>query len=80
MALSPEEVTRLVHLATSVTPDEMDCDDCFAHLAEFAETQLANRPYTEAMRAVENHLRNCPCCQDEYQTLLEALRQVQAEG
>lgn len=78
MALSSEELNRLVRLATSVTDDEMDCDECFTHLAEFAETQLANRPLNEVMQAVQNHLHNCPCCRDEYETLLEALKATQA--
>lgn len=73
MSLSKKQVSSLVQLVASATPDEMDCDGCLDHVAEFAETQLAGLPIQSAMAEVQNHLQNCPCCQNEFELFLNAL-------
>ena len=75
--LNENQIQILLKLAGSVTPDPMDCDGCLSEIARFAETELAGHSLCEAMRKVQTHLTNCPCCQDEYRTLLEALRGMQ---
>ncbi len=72
--LNDKQIKMLLQLAGSVTPDALNCDDCFGEIARFAEEELAGHTVCEAMRKVQNHLANCPCCRDEYRTLLEALR------
>ena len=57
----------------------MDCDGCFARVAEFAEAQMANRPLSEAMQAIETHMKCCPCCADEFQALLDGLEALKNE-
>ena len=76
MSLSEEQVRTLVQLAVTTTPDDMNCDGCFGRVAEFAEIHLANQPLDESMRRVEIHLRNCPCCKDEFEALKAALVSV----
>jgi len=76
MSLSEQQVQTLVQLAVTTTPDSMDCDGCYGRVAEFAELHLANRPLTESMRCVEEHLKNCPCCKDEFEALKLALGSV----
>ena len=74
--LTSELLARLVEDASQAKPDSLDCDGCFEQLAEFAETQLAELETPEALRAVENHLRQCGCCRDEYEALLDGLREI----
>lgn len=80
MPLSKQQVSSLVQLVSSTTPDEMDCDGCLDHVAEFAETQLAGLPVESAMAEVQNHLKNCPCCQNEFEIFLNALSGMDEAG
>ncbi len=80
MALSKEQISSLLQMVSAATEDTVDCDGCFDHMAEFADTELKGRETPEALRAVENHLRQCTCCKDEYQTLLEGLKGMNDAG
>ena len=73
MSLSEQQVRTGVQLAVTTTPDDMDCDGCFGQISEFAELHLANQPLSESMRLVDEHLKNCPCCKDEFEALKLAL-------
>ena len=76
--LNEKQIQLLLDLARSTTPDSMDCDHCFGEIAKFAELELAGRSLPDAMERVRVHLTNCPCCKDEYEMLLEALRGMQS--
>ena len=77
MSLSNEQISELVRLAATSGTDVLDCDGCFAHLAEFAELQLARKEVPDALKAVEAHLQQCQCCQAEFEALMEALRSLE---
>ena len=79
MALSEEQIANLMGMIATSQADELDCDGCFKQLSVFVEAELASREIPEALRAVETHLEQCKCCQDEYNALLEGLRALQAE-
>ena len=74
MPLSNEQIKGLLGLVASVEPDSMDCDGCFGKVAEFAELKLKGAEIPEAFRDVETHMRQCPCCKDEFEALLMGLR------
>lgn len=76
MVLSKEKISALLGMISTSQEDSMDCDGCFDHLAEFADTELAGREIPTALRAVEAHLHQCACCKVEYQALLNALRAI----
>ena len=80
MPLSNKQISSLLGMIASTEQDDLDCDSCFDHLAEFAENELANREVPEAMKAVEVHLRQCPCCKDEYKALLDGLSALNQDG
>ncbi len=69
-----EKINKLMGLVTSVEMDELDCDECYGRVAEYAENLLLSRGYTEAMFAIQRHLEQCPCCRDEFDALMEGLR------
>lgn len=73
MALTAEQVTHLVAMVITVQPDEIDCEECFGRVAEYAQMQLTGGSLDQGMQAIQRHLQQCPCCRDEYQALLEAL-------
>lgn len=74
MPLTRAQIDTLLQLVSGIKDDDLDCDGCFEKIAEFAETELAALSLSDAMLAVKTHLECCPCCTDEYQALLEALR------
>lgn len=78
MSLSVEQVATLMKFVASVTPDKLNCDACLELAPELAESQLGDRPLSEILQDVQNHLDNCPCCAKEYATFLEALREVES--
>lgn len=77
MALSDDQISNLLGMVCSSQSDNLDCDGCFDHLAEFAEAKLQSREIPDALKEVENHLQQCACCKDEFNALLEGLRAMQ---
>lgn len=77
MTLSKKDIERVLKMITVTRDDEIDCDGFLDKMSVFAETELAGKHLSEALRAVERHLAMCPECQEEYRTLLEALRALE---
>ena len=77
MPLSKQEIDALLGLICDSQADELDCGQCYEHIAEFAEAELAGHTIDEALQAVKTHIECCRCCADEYQALLEGLRSLQ---
>lgn len=77
MTISKEQIASLLGLVSSTKQDDLDCDGCYGRLAEFAELHLASQEIPEAMQAVERHLQQCLCCKDEYNALLDGLRDLE---
>lgn len=76
MVLNKEQVANLLQFVASVSPDKVNCEGCLEMVPELAESQLGNRPLTEVLEAVQNHIDNCPCCEKEYETFLSALHAI----
>ena len=74
MPISKKQIDTLLGLISDTESDNLDCDGCFGQLAEFADAKLANQEIPVALQAVEQHLKQCTCCCDEFETLLEGLR------
>ena len=64
MPITTQQMNILLKLIATAEPDGLDCDGCLARVSEYAETELASLEIPEAMRAVEVHLKQCPCCED----------------
>lgn len=75
MSLTKENIQTLVALIATAEPDQMSCDECFGQIGEFAEIALEGRPLSAGMTVIQRHLEQCPCCKDEYEALLDALRE-----
>ena len=76
MSLSKQQIDTLITLVINTTPDSISCDGCLVDVAQFAEAELMGASLCDSMLKVQNHLKNCPCCDDEYQSLLEALKSL----
>ena len=73
--LTLTQAQKLLTTVSKWVPDQLNCDDCFDLIAEFADAQIRGEQLSEALRAVQIHFSQCPCCAYEYTTLLEALQE-----
>jgi len=73
MALSKKEIDGLMRLIGRTKDEEIDCEQCLALVAEFAEQELAGKSISDGLQAVEQHLSICAECHEEYQGLQQAL-------
>lgn len=74
MPLSKSELEALVRLVGLTKDAEMDCQQCLALVAEFAERKLAGKSLPDALAAVDHHLAVCSECREEYEALQAALK------
>ena len=73
MSLSKKQVDGLMRLVGLTKDDEINCEQCLAVVAEFAEQQLSGKSIAEGLQAVEHHLSICDECREEYEALLKTL-------
>jgi len=66
MPLSKEQIKALLKHVVRAEEDSIDCDGCYGQVAEFSEAQLEGAEIPQALEAVEVHLRQCGCCNDEF--------------
>lgn len=64
----------------NTSEEELGCEECFEQLDEFIEMKLKGKSPEEAMPLVHEHLKKCKDCREEYEALLEALRNLHAEA
>lgn len=79
MSLNGQQIAQLMRMIADASPDCLDCEGCYDQIAEFADRQLKQQAISDAMREVENHLKQCPCCHNEYQVLLEGLKEMEQQ-
>ena len=76
MKLNKDVLQKIVSKIPVTHEGEIGCDDCFEQLHEFAELELMGKTPEAAMPLVKEHLDNCGECREEYQALLDALREL----
>jgi hypothetical protein len=79
MPLTNQEIDGLMQLVSLTKDDEIDCEQCLAAVAEFAEQQLAGRSISAGLEAVAHHLSICGECREEYEALLKTLDTLDGE-
>ena len=77
MALSKDEVEALMRLVSLTQDDELNCEQCMALVAEFAERRLAGKSIPDSLRLLEQHLLVCPECREEFEALEQALKEME---
>ena len=73
MTLSPKEITSLLRLIGLTDDVEINCEQCLALVAEFAERRLTGKSIHDGLAAVEKHLEICSECREEYEALRRTL-------
>lgn len=78
MKLSKKEIDGLMRLIGLTKDEEINCDQCLMQIAEFVEIELAGKSICDSLKAIQHHLTICSECQEEYETLKKALKQIKS--
>jgi hypothetical protein len=57
---------------------EVGCDECFKHLDEFVELELAGLDAAARIPGLRAHLEGCPACREEHDALCELVARDRA--
>jgi len=74
MKLSLDFLKKMVRAVATTKPDEIDCDGCFEQVDHFVELELQNKNAAEALPLVQDHLKRCKGCREEFEALLDCIR------
>ena len=80
MTLTPDALRHLVRRVFDAHAGEMACGECYARVDRFAEMELAGLDAEAALPLVEEHLRTCPECREEFEGLVAVLRDASEAG
>ncbi len=73
-SLTPAQTARLVALAESATEEELDCEEAFALVDQYAECLARGEDAAALMPLVKEHLQRCTGCQEELEALLRMIK------
>ena len=76
MKLTRSSLKQLLQGVTGNPTEEIGCDGCWDVIDCFAELELAGKDTVQIMPLVEDHLLRCGDCREEYEALLEALKNL----
>ncbi len=76
MKLTHQQISNLIKLTVTTKNDSLGCDGCLELMDQFAQADLDGAEVPEALEAVRVHLEQCKCCNDEYEALIIALREI----
>ncbi|WP_047495474.1 hypothetical protein [Terriglobus sp. TAA 43] len=76
MKLDERQLSDLLRTLTLTENAELNCEECLAAVAAYAESELAGKTPTEAFHQVQQHLKVCADCNEEYRALLEAIQGI----
>jgi hypothetical protein len=63
---------RLAHMLGPTEP-EVTCEQCFEALDRYVELELAGADAVAAVPGLRAHLRGCPACREDHDSLLAYL-------
>ena len=66
--MTPQLSSELVRLLGPGEP-ELGCDACFDELDRYVELGLAGEDADSIVPGMRPHLRGCPACREEYESL-----------
>lgn len=79
MKLSSDELQALLHLVGETRPDEIDCDEFLSRVAAYVDASIPALPTDASYDDLRHHLRVCPECLEEFEALVEGLRDDRPE-
>ena len=74
--LAPAQAGRLLALAEAAGEDELDCDEVYALVDQYAERVARGEDAAALMPLVQEHLQRCTGCREELEALLRMMKPV----
>ena len=72
--LNASHADRLLDMLEKTCEDEIDCSTVFQHLDNYADFILLSGEKSSIMWKIEEHLKVCGNCAEEFNLLLKALK------
>ena len=66
----------LLQSALETEEYEISCVECFNLLDQYADLILDGTDPSEIMPTVRQHLKHCPTCTDEFETLMRMIQEA----
>lgn len=80
MTLDDKEYRDLARALLATRPEEIDCEQWLDSVGLYLDLIEAGEPVPEALRPVEEHLRLCPDCAEEYAAMRAALGELNKQS
>lgn len=77
MAMTSEQIDRLLTMIRQTREVELTCPECLDELDKYTQSILDGMPLDEVLLRVQEHLDDCPCCTGQYQLVLETLKAIE---
>jgi predicted anti-sigma-YlaC factor YlaD len=77
MALTSEQIDRLLTQIKQTREVEMTCPECLDELDKYTQRVLDGAPLDELLDRVREHLEACPCCTGQFNLVLETLEAIE---
>jgi hypothetical protein len=68
---SPEQIVDMI---ATTTDDEIDCDQAFELMHQYADLVDSGQDAGALLPAVKKHIENCKDCREELEALLRAIQ------
>ncbi len=72
--MNPLRFERFLRSIYETRDDEILCSECFDHLSNYVDLEIAGADASKQMPQVEQHLNQCRVCHEEHETLLDLAR------
>jgi hypothetical protein len=79
MALSSEQIGRLLTMIRQTRELEMTCPECLDELDRYTQRVLDGEPIDGVLERVREHLEACPCCTGQFKLVLETLEAIEGQ-
>ncbi len=77
MALNSEQVKQLLKMIRQTQDVELTCPECLDELDKYTQRILDGEPINGVLDAVREHLEACPCCNGQFELVLETLKAIE---
>jgi len=72
--LTPAQAARLCELAEKAREEELNCEEVYALVDQYAECVARGEDAAALMPLVKEHLQRCAGCQEELEALLRMIK------
>ena len=70
-----KDLQKVLMTVSLTREEELGCEECFERVDRFVEAERSGLDAAAAMPLVGDHLNKCGDCREEFELLLEALRE-----